>query len=305
MKVAIIVFSPTGNTYKVSSMIEKRLTERNVDVQLINVTRNKRLFREQNSKQYFRETVKEHDLLCIGSPVYAHHLHYNVQNIIKALPPPKNGWGRLAVPFITYGGINSGVALQEAAKLLKKSGRIVVAGLKINAMHCLTRLKQITTKINEGMPGEEITPLIEELISQIITFESKSIEEGEDIAKKLKYQKFKDRMKAKFIFREKLWQNHLYPKLTFDHDKCKRCGKCSKVCPVQRIEITEKGPIVPKGSPNCIHCVSCIVACPNEAIRINTNWEKWNKLLKKAADGRSPLSSNEYPKSGVFTNSKK
>ncbi len=301
----MIVFSPTGNTYKVSSMIEKRLLERNIDVQLIDVTRDKRLFKKQGYKQYFRETVKEHDLLCIGSPVYAHHLHYNVHNIIKALPPAKNGWGQLAVPFVTYGGINSGVALQEAAKLLKKTGRIVVAGLKINAMHCLTRLKQVTTKINEGRPGEEAIPLIEELVSQIITFENKSVGECEDITSKLKYQKFKDRMKAKIIFREKLWQNHIYPKITIDHDKCKKCGKCAKVCPVQRIEIAEKGPIVPKGNPNCIHCVSCIIACPNEAIRINANWEKWNKLLKKASEGRSPISSKEHPKSVVFTNSKK
>jgi len=299
MKVAIILFSPTGNTLKAGEMLQKRLMDINVEVQVIDISRSKS-FGEKNIGQYLEENIKEHDLLCIGSPVYAHHLHYNVKEIIKSLPQPKKKWGGLAVPFITFGGINSGVALKEAADLLKKSGRTVVSAMKLNSEHCLTKLKQITTKINEGMPGVEAVPVIEELVGKIAGFENINENDYVDISNKLDYQDRKVRIKACLVFREKFWQRYIYPKLVFDYDKCTNCGKCSRICPVQRIKINGKGPEIPKGSPECIHCGSCVTACPFSAIDFNVDWVKWEKLLSKAARGEGPIASNESPKSEVY-----
>lgn len=295
MKIAIIIFSPSGNTLKVAKMLEKSLLENNIGVQTVNITKNKGLFRYRTFSQYLNKYVEEHDILCIGSPVYAHHLHYNVQDLIKSLPPTGNGWGRLAIPFITYGGINSGVALQEAGNLLTKTGRIPIAGMKINSQHSLTKLPKITVKVNEGMPGDEISSLIEKLSNAILNGE-----DYEDVSKKFCYQKFKVRIKAKFLFREKLWQNHFYPKQVIDHDKCISCGKCSISCPVQRIEMVDKKPTISKGSPSCIHCGSCVSVCPSNAITFDMNWNRWNQLLSKAAAGHGPLPSNEEPKSAVY-----
>lgn len=296
MKAAIIVFSPSGNTLKVAKMLEKNLLEKDIGVQIVNVTRTKGLFRYRTFGHYLKQHVKDHDILCVGSPVYAHHLHYNVQDLIKSLPPPGNGWGRLAIPFITYGGINSGVALQEAGNLLIKTGRISIAGMKINSQHSLTKLPQITVKVNEGMPGDEIGHLIEELSNKILNGE-----EYVDVSKEFCYQKLKVRIKAKLLFREKLWQNHLYPKQVIDYDKCIHCGRCSVNCPVQRIEMIDKKPTISEGSPSCIHCGSCVSQCPNNAITFDTNWNRWNQLLSKAAAGHGPLPSNEEPKSAVYS----
>ncbi len=300
MKAAIIVFSPTGNTLKVGQMLEKQLISRNFDVQLYNFTGNDMIFRNDNMKSFLRENIKEHDLLCIGSPVYAHHLHYNVKNIIKALPKPENGWARLAVPFVTYGAINSGVALHEAANLLKKSGRITILSMKINAFHCMTALPQINIKINEGMPGEEALPTIEELADKIVQFNYGVINKSKDITKKLNYQKLKNRMKAKIIFREKFWHNYLYPKLIFNHDLCQKCERCIDICPVNCIEMTDDGPIL-LDKPFCIHCVACILECQFNAINVNTNWTRLNNMLENAMNGRGPLVSNENPKSYVYS----
>ncbi len=68
------------------------------------------------------DTVSPHDVLCIGGPVYAGHLQENVKNIIKALPLPDEKWGSMAVPFVSYGGVHSSVALKEAGILLRKRG---------------------------------------------------------------------------------------------------------------------------------------------------------------------------------------
>ena len=300
MKIAIIIFSPTGNTLKVGKMLEAQLISKNVDVQLYDFTRNGTIFRGNNINSYLKENIKEHDLLCIGAPVYAHHLHYNVKNIIKALPKPENGWARLAVPFVTYGAINSGVALREAARLLKQSGRLTVLGMKINAFHCMTALPQINIKINEGMPGEEALPLIRELAEKIVSFNSGNIEKFKDISKQLKYQKFKNRMKARIIFREKFWHKFLYPKIIFDHNACQKCKQCIDICPVNCIEMTDNGPIL-LNSPSCIHCGACILKCNNNAIHINTNWSRLNNILEESVNGRGPLVSNENPKSVVYS----
>ncbi|MCK5146196.1 NAD(P)H-dependent oxidoreductase, partial [bacterium] len=220
MKVAIIAFSPSGNTLKVSRLLEKSLLAQNCKVQRVNLARDKKLFDGRNIRQYLKKIIKEHDLLCVGSPVYAHHMHYNVQNIIKALPHPKNGWGKLAVPFVTYGGINSGIALQEGAKLLKKSGRTIVAGMKVNSSHCLSKLKQIKRKVNEGMPGDEALTLIEDLACRIKELEGVNLEDCVDITHELGYQSRDVKIKAHIIIREKLWHRHMYPKPIIDSDKC-------------------------------------------------------------------------------------
>jgi len=300
LKVAIIVFSPTGNTLKVGKMLEDQLNSKNVDVQLYNFTGNKKIFQKGEIKSFLKENIKEHDLLCIGSPVYAHHLHYNVKDLIKSLPKPENGWAKLAVPFVTYGAINSGIALHEAAKLLKKSGRITILGMKINGFHCMTALPQIKVKINEGMPGNEAIPIIEKLTNKIVQFNGTIIDKTTDITKKLNYQKLKSRIKAKIIFREKFWHKHLYPTVTFNHNNCEKCGQCINICPVNCIEMEEEGPIL-LDNPSCIHCGACILECKYNAIEISANWDRLNSILIKSINGQGPLVSNENPKSLVYS----
>ena len=81
MNVAIVVFSPSGNTLKVANMLEKRLASKNIDVQIVNITGNESIFSTQGLQQFLQTSVAKHDILCMGSPVYAHHL----QNIKRRL----------------------------------------------------------------------------------------------------------------------------------------------------------------------------------------------------------------------------
>ena len=119
MKVAIVVFSSSGNTLKVAKMLEKSLETKNIAVQVVNIRFSENFSAPHRVQQFLQEHVTEHDVLCIGSPVYAHHFQYHVKDVIAALPDTKDGWGKFVVPFVTYGGISSGIALEEAGKLLK------------------------------------------------------------------------------------------------------------------------------------------------------------------------------------------
>ncbi len=102
MKVLIIVFSPAGSTLRIAGLLEEKLIAANNQVQVLNVTGNKAMFREKRIKESLLENVKDHDLICIGSPVYEKHLEYYVKQVMKSLPKPDQKWGRFAVPFVTY-----------------------------------------------------------------------------------------------------------------------------------------------------------------------------------------------------------
>jgi len=167
MRVTIIQFSPSGNTMKVSEKIKVSLEKGGENVvQLIDITGD-RCFFENNRSDFLKEKVDRHDILLIGCPVYAHHLQYHVQGLIKLLPKPDSDrWGKYTIPYVTYGGIDSGIALEEAGRLLKKSGRKVIGGMKISASHKMTRAF-MDEEFNRGKPDDKMISIIDELLEKV------------------------------------------------------------------------------------------------------------------------------------------
>lgn len=86
MKIVIIQFSPSGYTRKVTSMIEKELTMRNQETKILDITGDNDFFIKKDIHAFLSKNIKPHDILLIGSPVYAHHLQYHVQDLLMALP---------------------------------------------------------------------------------------------------------------------------------------------------------------------------------------------------------------------------
>ena len=121
-----------------------------------------------------------------------------------------------------------------------------------------------------------------------------------DITNALDYQNAKSKMKAKLIFREKIWQNLFYPKLIYNDALCTGCGKCVSSCPVQRLELKARRVLIGKNKPACIHCTQCVYVCPVNALDFKCDKEKWDMLFIKAVSGKGPLPSNEEPKSAVY-----
>ncbi len=75
---------------------------------------------------------------------------------------------------------------------------------------------------------------------------------------------------------EKRYHPHEIDKPVVDEDACIGCKKCQKVCPVDAVEMVEKG-LNAKGKPKlvplfdpkkCICCNNCVIDCPKDAIHI-------------------------------------
>ncbi|HNX57956.1 MAG TPA: 4Fe-4S ferredoxin, partial [Spirochaetota bacterium] len=108
MKITMLYFSPSGNTAESAVKIGESLKERcGARVQMIDMTCSA-YFTADDKATYIKSVVKPHDILIIGGPVYAHHLQYHVKDMINLLPEPDGvTWGKIAMAFVTYGGISS------------------------------------------------------------------------------------------------------------------------------------------------------------------------------------------------------
>ena len=51
------------------------------------------------------------------------------------------------------------------------------------------------------------------------------------------------------------------------HDKCRRCGKCSEICPENAITpVGPKGEYPIRNRNKCVGCLKCVEACPADAL---------------------------------------
>jgi len=290
MKITIIVFSPSGNTLAIAKLIKKSFLSRNSDVQVLDLTRKKEITCQNSIENFLKEKGTAHDILFIGGPVYSGHLQESVKNIIKALPSPNDKWSSLAIPFVTYGGIHSSIALKESGELLKKSGRKNIFGLKIATSHSL--VKRFSFNINENKPGDEELQIIKEATEKTYQIINKKAYEIEDRSNSFSYSGFFENLFYK-IFSEKTLHKIMFSEINIDPNKCTGCGICVKRCPLQIIEIKEKKAVKSKNnSQKCCYCSECYHNCNVYAISLDLSKpEKYLSSMKNKNKFESPQSS--------------
>jgi len=294
MKITIIQFSPSGNSKVVTQGIITMLESKHHEVTLLDITGDEKFFKSNNLQEYLLQRVMPHNVLLIGGPVYAHHMQYHVLDLIKSLPKPNDIWGRLAIPYVTYGGISSGVALKESRKFLRETGRIVPLAMKIAAPHRMTRAFMPLEFNSDKLKGEQLKD-IEELVNRIGLLNPEG--KVKDAGRSLNYNGIVTTLLARTLFIEKTWHEKRYPRVVVNPEICTGCGKCVRLCPVAHLK-KEGELVVSNASSGCIHCMTCVVSCPSKAVELKGDLEKgrifMNKMIAKKGNKETPGSA-VYP----------
>ncbi len=245
---AFVVFSsPAGSTRHAAGVIQEKLTELNIDYLEVNLGKH-------GTASPLPETLRNADhrtLLFIGSPVYVNHAVPPVMSFLAALPHVK---GVPAVPFVTWGGAVSGVALHQMGKALVEKGFRLAGAAKILARHSM--MWSMENPLGEGHPDASDDRMILELVERVAGEGGRT---GGIALSNLAYL-------PETVFRE-LGKTDLegakahMPEKMVDPNKCTRCFICANTCPTAALKLNPY-PVI---DHRCIHCYNCVRKCPEEA----------------------------------------
>jgi ferredoxin/flavodoxin len=277
-KRALIVYSsPAGTTRHVVQVIMKTLDSLGYKHRVIDLG---------NRDDLLKLNAQAKDLvnggcLWIGSPVYAGHAVPPIMDFISKLPVSK---GSYAVPFVTWGGVSSGVALHEMGKMLGEKGYIVLGAAKVLAVHSM--MWQFEDPLGEGHPNVEDDTMIEKLVGDVHSKLSSDVKKAIPL-EDLNYQpkEVQESMKKMNIEMAK----QMLPPRQLDEEACTQCGVCEEECPAQAITCDP----YPKFGDACFLCYNCVRLCEEGAIK--TDLSPIEGMLKERA-AKNP----ERPLSQVF-----
>ncbi|WDV44636.1 EFR1 family ferrodoxin [Clostridiaceae bacterium M8S5] len=293
MKVTIIVFSPSGHTLKVAQLFKREFESWHSKVQLINITKNEEYLDTNNIKDSLKEDLDEHDVLLIGGPVYAGHVEKNILSTIDQLPEVGEKYGYLAVPFVTYGGVHSSIALEEMGRHIKRKSRKSIIGVKIASEHTLT--KAMSKKINTNKPDKFEEGIISRAVEKIMKIAKIDYKKIKDISSSFRYAKLPERILFNTFSQSFFHKKH--KNVTLDNEKCIKCKRCIARCPINMFEEHEGIVKMIKDKSQCILCGECYYNCPVEAI----NYSYIEMAKKRLKDGYAKLEKEQsaiYPKEG-------
>ncbi|MBN1364531.1 MAG: EFR1 family ferrodoxin [Syntrophaceae bacterium] len=249
----IVYISPAGTTESVARKIETRLTALGESFTACNLGKKPC----DQSGLYLALAADTETLLFVGSPVYSSHAVPTIINFIDQLPKAKNCW---AVPFVTWGGATSGVALHEMGKSLLGRGFTLAGAAKVMAVHSL--MWQLPDPVGAGRPNEDDLNLVSLLVSDVI----KNIKSGSTLQLSIDRLNYQPAEHVPEMLRLSVAKaKTILPPRVVDPERCTLCGYCRDNCPVSAIELNP----LPDFLPDCFICFNCVRLCPENAILVD------------------------------------
>jgi len=252
----VAYFSPGGSTRHVAYKITEILTGLGRRAETLDLG---------SGNHRMKLNTPDHDLcggcLWIGSPTYALHAVPPVSNFISELPK-KDGY--YAVPFITYGGVTSGIALYEMGKQLSEKGFTILGAAKVLAVHSLMWLCK--NPLGEGHPNDEDDDMVRDLVTAVHEKIMNPRNMTSLLPEKLNYQPMKVQERARKRTVEVAKKSR--PPIVVNKEACTQCGECEEICPTQNISLDPH----PYFGDKCVACLNCVRYCEPQALT--------NELLK-------------------------
>ncbi len=253
MNVFAVYFSPCGSVKKaVETMAEAAAEKLGAELRTVDFTL-PAARREENSTDAAPRTYSfaEGDLVFFGTPVYAGRVPNKIMPFVR---DSFRGNGALCVPVVCFGNRSFDDALSELKLLLESDGFTAIAAAAVVTEHDFSAL------LANSRPGRTD-------LARIAEFGAKAAEKalqgapaspltvpGTQALEDMKYYTplRTDGQPAKFL--------KAVPKVR--ENRCDRCGKCQRVCPMGSIELKTEG----RMTGPCIKCQACVKTCPRGAL---------------------------------------
>jgi ferredoxin/flavodoxin len=246
MKMALIVYcSPAGSTRRVAQKIAAACNKRKSSTTLLDLG----IVADPSSRLDRLETAGPEGCLFVGSPVYQGLAVPPVMQFLEKLPTSA---GARAVPFVTWGGANSGIALWQMGNALKQKGYALAGAAKVMALHSM--MWQSSQPVGQGRPNADDDRQVKQLVEK--TGEGST---GSISTEVLAYQP--EEIHLELLKKmDQPWSN--IPK-NVDAQKCTECAICKQVCPAGAVSLD---PLPVFDANSCFSCFNCVRECPEAAI---------------------------------------
>jgi len=274
----IFYCSPAGTTRHVAEVMGKKLAGYGRQVAVCTLGKE-----EQKLSAIMREieATKEPVCLFIGSPVYSSHALPLVIDFIARLPQRRQAY---AVPFATWGGATSGLALAEMGEALRAREYGLVGAARVVAVHSL--MWETDNPVGAGHPDADDDRMIENLVAAI----ELNLELPEPLVLSSKALFYQPEAAAAEMRKLNLEiARGILPRRLVNEDRCNQCGVCVDQCPVAALSLDP----YPVYADHCILCFNCMRCCPEKAIEADLS-PIHERVLKRSESYR------EDPLSAVF-----
>ena len=244
----IVFFSPAGTTRRVALHIEHCLAERGITARLVDLG-----LPAGGPVQAGGLGLDGPCCLWIGSPVYCDHALPLVAEWIEGLKPSARGW---AVPFVTWGGVTSGLALPELADLLQARGFQTVGAAKVLAEH--SSLWAAAEPFGAGRPDAADLAQVGDLVAGVVANLAQAAPVPLDL-RLLDY--LSPSLRTEAASKSLAKAKSMMPAPRAIETRCTQCGECAAACPVGAITLDP----YPVMAEHCVRCQQCVRTCPEGA----------------------------------------
>lgn len=269
--------SPAGSTRRVAGVIKDQLTE-------LGLTPTELDLADRAGWAGFRtafDRAGRQGLLFLGSPVYGDAAVGPVIKFIDSLPASGSGW---AVPFITWGGAFSGLALWQMGRAMLEKGISLAGGVKVMAVHSM--MWTDPDPVGAGRPNRDDDLIVREMV-RLVAAKFDSAEVAALSLNDLDYHPLEAGQEAKL----KLAEPKRQVEKPVDADKCTGCGICVENCPTGSVALDP----TPVFDDQCIGCCNCVRLCPEGAIDPGRPLDKVAQFIRDRAANHK-----ETPQTAMF-----
>jgi ferredoxin/NAD(P)H-dependent FMN reductase len=264
-KAAMVFFSPHGTTKQAMDHVARGMETAGLHCDFFDAAR---YIRRGNASELYVQ-LSYYRVLVIGTPVYAHHLPPLFREMLEKIPVLTEN--QAAAFIAAYGGVSSGVALHELAKIFESKGVRLLGGMKVATEHCLTF--QAKQPLNCGRPDAgDIQALADfgaALVARLISRERPNVSSRSFNDKSMHL-----RIMASLFFNMASIKKYL-PPITVAGGACTRCGLCVDQCPSANITLDDDLRI----GDRCVSCFRCVRLCPERALAASL--EDTDRLIRK------------------------